>query len=36
MNIAVKVPIQKPSVYQTVTRQNDVILPPISFAVRMG
>ena len=33
MNITVKVPIQKPSVYQTVTRQNAVILPPILFAV---
>ena len=33
MTIAVKVPIQKTSVYQTVTRQNAVILPPILFAV---
>ena len=32
-NIAVKVPIQKASVYQSVTRQNAVILPPILFAV---
>ena len=35
MKIAVKVPIQKPSVYQTVTRQNAVILPPILFAVHL-
>ena len=34
MKTAVKVPIQKTSVYQTVTRQNAVILPPILFAVR--
>ena len=33
MKIAVKVPIQKASVYQSVTRQNAVILPPILFAV---
>ena len=34
MKIAVKVPIQKASVSQSVTRQNAVILPPILFAVR--
>ena len=33
MKIAVKVPIQKASVYQSVTRQNAVILTPILFAV---
>ena len=33
MKIAVKVPIQKASVYQSVTRQNAVILAPILFAV---
>ena len=33
MKIAVKVPIQKASVSQSVTRQNAVILPPILFAV---
>ena len=35
MKTAVKVPIQKTSVYQTVTRQNAVILPPILFAVEI-
>ena len=35
MKTAVKVPIQKTSVYQTVTRQNAVILPPILFAVHL-
>ena len=33
LKIAVKVPIQKASVYQSVTRQNAVILPSILFAV---
>jgi len=33
MKIAVKVPIQKAPVSQSVTRQNAVILPPILFAV---
>ena len=33
MKIAVNVPLQKASVYQSVTRQNAVILPPILFAV---
>ena len=35
MTIAVKVPIQKASVYQSVTRQNAIILPPILFAMYM-
>ena len=35
MKIAVKVPLQKASVYQSVTRQNAVILAPILFAVRV-
>ena len=29
----VKVPLQKASVYQSVTRQNDGVLTPITFAV---
>ena len=33
MEIAVKVPLQKASVSQSVTRQNAVILTPILFAV---
>ena len=33
MKIAVKVPIQKASVSQSVTRQYDGVLPPITFAV---
>ena len=33
METAVKVPLQKASVYQSVTRQNAVILTPILFAV---
>ena len=33
MEIAVKVPLQKASVSQSVTRQNAVILAPILFAV---
>ena len=33
VKIGVKVPIQKPSVSQSVTHQNAVILPPILFAV---
>ena len=36
METAVKVPLQKASVYQSVTRQNAVILTPILFAVHMN
>ena len=36
MKIAVKVPIQKASVYQSVTHQNAVILTPVLFAVAGG
>ena len=36
MEIAVKVPLQKASVSQSVTRQNAVILAPILFAVNGG